>query len=57
MARAADALLRAKARRLAEQRITQLWLLVSPREATALVNGIVPPSVQQQARLSLLTMA
>jgi hypothetical protein len=37
-----------KAQRLAKQRQTQLWLLLSPREATALLAGRVPASVHRQ---------
>lgn len=37
-----------KAKRLAKQRETQLWVLLSPREATALLAGLVPSSVHRQ---------
>ena len=37
-----------KAQRLAKQRKTQLWVLLSPREATALLAGLVPSSVHRQ---------
>lgn len=37
-----------KAQRLAKQRQTQLWVLLSPREATALLAGLVPSSVHRQ---------
>jgi hypothetical protein len=37
-----------KAQRLAKQRQTQLWVLLSPKEATALLAGLVPSSVHRQ---------
>jgi hypothetical protein len=37
-----------KAQRLAKQRQTQLWILLSPREATALLAGLVPAAVRRQ---------
>ena len=37
-----------KATRLAKQRETQLWVLLSPREATALLAGLVPAAVHRQ---------
>lgn len=37
-----------KAQRLATQRQTQLWVLLSPREATALLAGLVPAAVHRQ---------
>jgi hypothetical protein len=37
-----------KAERLAQQRQTQIWILLSPREATALLAGLVPSSVHRQ---------
>lgn len=37
-----------KAQRLAKQRQTQLWVLLSPKEATALLAGLVPSAVHRQ---------
>jgi len=37
-----------KAQRLAQQRQTQIWILLSPKEATALLAGLVPSSVHRQ---------
>jgi hypothetical protein len=37
-----------KAKQLAQRRQTQIWVLLSPREATALLAGLVPSSVHRQ---------
>jgi hypothetical protein len=37
-----------KAQRLAKQRQTQLWILISPKEAKALLCGGVPAAVHRQ---------
>ena len=39
-----------KAQRLAQQRQTQIWILLSPKEATALLAGTVPSSVERQLK-------
>ena len=39
-----------KAKRLAKQRETQFWILLSPREAKALLAGTVPASVRRMVQ-------
>jgi hypothetical protein len=37
-----------KAKRLAQKRQTPVWILLSPKEATALLEGHVPAAVHRQ---------
>lgn len=39
-----------KAKRLAKQRETQIWMLLSPKEAQALLAGTVPASVRRMVQ-------